>query len=372
MIQGTLQQLEGRLCRSVTKASKVAIARVVGARKAEKILIVSNPDAHVCPIAESLYVQALEVGAEATLVIQPIRSQFDYANEAVVAAVASKPDICLSISKRKMGKDRKALANPYTGEDGRTYDSTYEYLRSGVKQMRGFWTPGITLDMWSRTVDIDYDQLAERCRRLKKALTGAKEVRINSSKGTDVVISIEGMAPMADDGDFRSPGRGGNLPAGEVFISPKAGTTNGRVVFDGSFAIEDTVVLKDPIEVTIENGFVTEVEGKQEAKQLLKRISDAERQPLEMAERGDFKPEVAKKYARNARSIGELGIGLNPKARIVGLMLEDEKVLGTIHLAIGSDYDRVNPALIHLDGLVMQPTVEVDGKVIMEDGELKG
>ncbi len=80
-------------------------------------------------------------------------------------------------------------------------------------------------------------------------------------------------------------------------------------------------------------------------------------------------------YARNTRSLGELGIGLNPAARILGNMLNDEKVYGTCHLAMGYNYDEDAPALTHLDGLVIAPTLTAilpGGKrrIIMEGGEI--
>ena len=80
-------------------------------------------------------------------------------------------------------------------------------------------------------------------------------------------------------------------------------------------------------------------------------------------------------YKKNARNIGELGIGLNPAARITGNMLEDEKAFHTCHFAIGENYDNDAPSLIHLDGVVRDPTIIVryaDGteKTILENGSL--
>lgn len=94
-----------------------------------------------------------------------------------------------------------------------------------------------------------------------------------------------------------------------------------------------------------------------------------------MAADGLLSPAKAEAYARNARSVGELGIGLNPLASVAGNMLEDEKAFRTCHFAIGSNYDEDAPALIHLDGLVSRPTiVAVDAKgretLIERDGEL--
>jgi leucyl aminopeptidase (aminopeptidase T) len=80
-------------------------------------------------------------------------------------------------------------------------------------------------------------------------------------------------------------------------------------------------------------------------------------------------------YARNARNLGELGIGLNPSAGIVGNVINDEKAYGTCHIALGHNYDEDAPALIHLDGLIRNPTLRVlmpggQEVTIMEQGVL--
>ena len=95
-----------------------------------------------------------------------------------------------------------------------------------------------------------------------------------------------------------------------------------------------------------------------------------------MEAEGRLPPGQGAEYGRNARNLGELGIGLNPAALVTGNMLEDEKVHRTCHVAIGSNYDEDAPALIHLDGLVHRPTIVArlaDGstRVLLEDGELR-
>ncbi len=155
-----------------------------------------------------------------------------------------------------------------------------------------------------------------------------------------------------------------------MFISPALGTANGTIVFDGSITLEKTLIIKEPVKVTIKEGFVTEIDGEKEARKLEAYISKAEKKPFKMAKKGELAKDEAAEYAKNARNIGEFGIGLNPKARIVGNVLEDEKVLGTVHFAIGSNYDQDALALIHSDGIVKNPTVTVDGKPLMKKGKL--
>jgi leucyl aminopeptidase (aminopeptidase T) len=75
---------------------------------------------------------------------------------------------------------------------------------------------------------------------------------------------------------------------------------------------------------------------------------------------------------KNARNIGEFGIGTNPKAILSGNILEDEKVRGTCHVAFGTSTSYPGgkvTADIHWDGIVIQPTIWFDGDKIMDGGE---
>ena len=99
-----------------------------------------------------------------------------------------------------------------------------------------------------------------------------------------------------------------------------------------------------------------------EADKLLQSILGAEREADKMLENGIFSAEKAASYKKHARSIGELGIGLNPNATISGNMLEDEKAFKTCHFAIGSNYDNDGESFIHLDGVVKNPTIVINYK----------
>jgi leucyl aminopeptidase (aminopeptidase T) len=200
-------------------------------------------------------------------------------------------------------------------------------------------------------------------------MKNAQKARIQTTAGTDIVIGLKGRQPLVDDGDFRKPGRGGNLPCGEIFISPELRSSDGVIVFDGSITLDKTIIIKKPVKIVVKEGFVTKVEGGSEAKQLEAFLHDAKKRPFEMAEKGELISEKAREYSLNATNLGEFGIGSNPKAEIVGNVLEDEKVMGTAHFAIGSNYDQDALALIHSDGIVKNPTIEIDRRIIMKQGK---
>jgi len=224
--------------------------------------------------------------------------------------------------------------------------------------MRTFWSPGITKDTFARAVPIDYKRMRNDAARLKKILDASNEVTVTAPGGTDITIGLRGRKVRADDGDFSRPGLGGNVPSGEVFVSPELGTANGTIAFDGSIILnEGEIVIKKPIMAEVERGYITGISGGTEAAKLKESVVEGERKARKMCQSGEMKHALAEKYARNAWGIGELGIGLNRKAKIVALMLEDEKVYGTCHFAVGSNYDGDADAMIHLDGLVRSPTI---------------
>lgn len=352
----------------------VVVQDVLAVKKGERVLIIANPATN--PVAQEFYVAANEVGAVPTLIFQNDKTSFDNANPEVIAAIKSEPAVCLSISNIKLGKDEEAQASAYKTEDGQTFTHIFDYLLDGKKTMRAVWTPGITEDMLNRTADIDYAELKSRCENLKTLFEGAVSVHVTAPAGTDVLIDVQGRELLFDDGDFTKPGTGGNIPAGEVFISPVVGKTNGVIVYDGSMTFSDgDGLLETPITCKVEEGFVTTITGGASAKRLLKTITEAENKPAVMEKEGKLEKNQAPVYKRNARNIGELGVGLNPAAQITGNMLEDEKAFRTCHFAIGENYDNDAPALIHLDGVVRNPTIEINyadkaSVKILEDGNL--
>lgn len=355
--------------------AEVVVQDVVKVRKGERVLVIANPA--TSEIAQDLYKASCDAGAVSTLMYQPDRTSFDNATPEVLAAIGANPDVCFSISNIKLGKDPAAQANPYKTKDGQEYTHIFDYLMDGKKSMRGAWTPGITVDMMNRTAAIDYELLQARCKKLEELFTNAKSVHITAPAGTDVTISVENRKLMFDDGDFSKPGTGGNIPAGEVFISPVVGKTEGTIVYDGSMTFSDgDSILETPITCKIENGFVTDIKGGAEARRLLKTITEAETRPFTLEKEKKLPAGHAAVYKRNARNIGELGIGLNPAAQITGNMLEDEKAFNTCHFAIGENYDNDAPALIHLDGVVRSPTITViyaddTSKVILNNGVIQ-
>ena len=348
--------------RGLDRAARTAVEEVLKIKKGEKVLIVTNPEPEVFGISAAIYDAASACDADVNIIVQDRRTQLDFASDAVLHALRSEPDVALSLSAAKLGKDRFGLEKPYRfkGVKG-SWPHIFNALL-GASKLRSFWSPSITMDTFARTVPVDYARMRKDAAKLKRALDAADRVHVTSPGGTDLELSIKGRAAHVDDGAFDKPGTGGNLPAGETYISPANYTAQGVIVFDGSLAVADgggAFVPRRPVTVEIEDGRVVRVTGGAGGRRLEKSLVLGEEAALERRGQRGWSASRVESYRFNARHLGELGIGLNPKARVTGKMLEDEKILGTCHFAIGANYDDDAEAFIHLDCLVNKPTITV-------------
>ena len=337
----------------ILSIARVALENAIQLQAGERILIVGNPQETSRLICDAYFHAALELGGLPLLIQQTPRAITEMADPVVLAAIHTEPDVLLSISTDKIGKDPHGIHIGYVGRDGKRHDHIIDKLEAD-KRIRVASSPGIQIETFLRAVDVDYERMRSRARALKAEVDGHREMRIVTAAGTDITVGLKGRTTFLDDGDFGSPGRHGNLPCGEIFLSPELGTARGRIVFDGVIAVgRECLVPSEPVALDVEDGYVTRVLPSVHAAAVERAIKRGEEQALAMN-----RPE----YARNAWGIGEVGLGLNPAALMVPDMLEAEKVGGTCHIAIGSNYDHDMPAITHYDMLMTKPRIWVDGK----------
>ncbi|MFN3306511.1 MAG: aminopeptidase [Candidatus Kapaibacteriota bacterium] len=209
--------------------------------------------------------------------------------------------------------------------------------------------PGITKDTILRCLSADPNKILETTEKVAKSLREATTIRVTTELGTDITLPIKGRQIIKSTGILRNIGEYGNLPSGEVYLAPWEKQSNGVVVFDGSIA--EIGKLKYPVKIKIEDGYGVDFEGDEKAKLLYEKL---------------------KSVGHEAFAIGEFGIGTNYKAKITGHILEDEKVLGTVHIAFGNNLTMGGKIKvgIHIDGIITKPTVYLDDKLLMKDGKL--
>jgi len=202
-------------------------------------------------------------------------------------------------------------------------------------------------------LETDFHAQAAVCHKIGDAFTAGDRVRLTSPKGTDLTFSIEGRTANVLT-NIPEPGQLAPVPDIEVNVVPVTGSANGHLIADASIPYLGIGVLEEPVVCTMEDGYITRMEGGAEADRVRTYLSSF----------GD----------RNCFNVAELGVGLNPNARLTGEMLEDEGVLGTIHIGIGTSHtlggEIVAPT--HYDLLMWEPTIEVDGRIIQRDKEVLG
>ncbi len=313
--------------RKLMSASRIAV-KCLAPKKGENMIIIT--DEPLRQIGQAIFKVSQEFGIEPVMVEITPRERNGDEPPPKIAEMWKKFNLFLAPTS-------KSLTHTKARRDA---------CKAGV---RGATLPGIKMNTMIRALNADYSAIAKRSEKVAKILSSGKTAKVTTPSGTDLWMSIKGRTAKADTGQLFKRGAYGNLPAGEAFLAPLEGTTNGSIVIDGAMA--GIGLVREPIVIKVQNGLATKIDGGREARQLKKMM-----QPL----------------GKNARNVAELGVGTNDKARLIGSILEDEKVMGTVHIAFGNNMSmggKVNVPL-HVDGILLKPTLEIDGKLIMKNGEL--
>jgi aminopeptidase len=191
---------------------------------------------------------------------------------------------------------------------------------------------------------LDWDAEGERMRRIADVFDAAGEVRIEGA-GTDVTLSLEGRTGSVDDGHM-------NMPGGEVFYSPIEDSANGVIEF-GEFPAVYYGTEVEGARLVFEDGRIVEATARANEQFLVQTLDTDD----------------------GARRLGELGIGCNPGIqRFMKNVGFDEKIDGTVHLAVGNSYSFTggrNRSSIHWDivkDLRREGRIHVDGRLVQENG----
>jgi aminopeptidase len=307
------------------QAVGAVIRDCLAVKDGEDVLVVCNPATQT--IGEMLRDEAAGVGAEAVLAVMSERASHAAEPPPTVAEAMAAADVLLAPTVQSLSH---TAARKRASENG----------------ARCATLPGITEDMLARVMSADMEGLRRRGRAVADALDRAAEARITDANGTDLTLDLSGREAIPDAGELTERGAFGNLPCGEGFISPKDG--NGTLVIDGSMA--GVGLVDEPVELVVEGGHLTSARGGQ----------------------GMAFMELLTEHGDDGTTIAELGVGTNEKATLTGEVLEDEKILGTIHVAFGASagIGGTVQVPVHLDCVVMKPTLELDGEAIVRDGEL--
>jgi leucyl aminopeptidase (aminopeptidase T) len=309
------------------QAVRAVVRDCLGVREGEAVLVICNRATQ--RMGERMRDEAQAAGADGVLAVMAERAIHGSEPPASIAAAMVAADVILAPTVQSMSHTAARRAATDAGARVATL-------------------PGVTEEMLARVMSADMDGLRRKGHALADLLTAGSEARITCPNGSDLRLGLEGRAGIPDAGELTEPGAFGNLPCGEGFISPTEGTAEGRLVVDGTIA---SIGLDDePVELVVEAGHLVSASGA----------------------RGEPLMEALTAHGRDGTNVAELGIGTNEKAILSGELLEDEKLLGTAHVAFGASagIGGTVQVPVHIDCVVMKPEVTVDGEPVVRDGSL--
>jgi leucyl aminopeptidase (aminopeptidase T) len=298
------------------------MGRCLAIKAGEEVLVVVDQPTRA--IGEALRTAATDLGADAVLAVMDERENDGTEPPQSIAAALGACDVFIAATSKSLSH---TAARKRANENG----------------ARGATMPGVTEDMLARVMAVDFDRMAERSRALAALLDGADRAHVTCPRGSDLMLALGGRPGVPDDGDITQVGAFGNLPCGEAYVAPVGG--DGQIIVNsvGGFGISEEAVT-----LTVRDGRLVVATGGI-GPEFLARLESVGEQGTNLA---------------------ELGVGTNDRARITGNVLEDEKILGTVHVAFGASAGIGGTVSIpiHLDVVVTEASLEVDGRQVLEQG----
>jgi len=303
-------------------AVETVVRRCLRVEAGEEVVVVVDLATRM--IGEALRDEARAVGGDAVLMVMDGRATDGTEPPASIAAALAACDVFIAPTTRSLSH-------------------TSARKRASEAGARGATMPGVTEDMLARVMAVDFDAMGSRSKAVAAALEAGTRARVTCPRGTDLRVAIDGRPGISDDGELTERGAFGNLPCGEGFISPVYG--------------EGTIVAASlaPLGLSIDPARLTVAEG---------RLVAAD---------GGLGPqfiELLLSHGALGTNLAELGVGTNDRARLTGNVLEDEKILGTVHVAFGASagIGGTVSVPIHLDVVVPDASLEVDGRQVLDAG----
>lgn len=307
----------------LVEIGKSVLSSCLAVKAGETVLVVTDDAKY--EIGRALYLAAGELGCEALLSVMGEREVSGAEPPAPVAAAMRGADVVICPTAKSLTHTNARI----------------EAAKNGARIAT---MPGITGEMFSKgAMTADYARVEALTLKVTKLLSEASAARILKD-GRVLTLSLKGRAGVPSTGVYREAGQSGNLPSGEAYIAPLEDGADGETVIDGSMV--GIGKLEEPLYVRVEKGKLREIRGK-----------------------GSEKVSVLLENEANA-TLGELGIGTNEAAVLCGVILEDEKVYGTVHIAFGTNksFGGTNKADCHMDGIILRPTLYLDDLLVIQDG----
>lgn len=317
---------------AMAQSAKTVASTCMDIYRHENVLIIADPT--TSEIGEVLYKAASEISERVLMVVMPKGKHHGDDPPPPVASLMKQQDVILAVTKYSITHTKARL------------DSTRAKARIATM-------PGMTIEMFTEGgIRADFAAIKTKISEVFGLMRRKRRVQVTTPAGTDISFDVFWRDWNLDDsGICNRPGMVTNLPAGKIFCPPKEGNMEGIIVIDGAW---DADLVSEEITLEIESGVVVDVTGGIEAAQIRHSFREAAAR---------LKP----KDRNTIWNVTEFGIGLNPSARLIGNILEDEKVLGTCYFTIGSSSKSHGANIV---GVLKEPTIRIDGNDIVIDGNL--
>ncbi|MBU7014908.1 MAG: aminopeptidase [Theionarchaea archaeon] len=298
----------------------------------EKVLVVTDSGRDLA-VAYALMEAAMEVGSEVAAITMRERTAPGEEPPPHVSRAMLESDVILQATSTVM-------AFTQAKKDACKKGARFAAMTGMIPEI--LTSPALT--------DTDFGKEQETIKKMSGLVNAAKKAKVTTPGGTDLVMSLEGRTSDACTSILDAPGCASGLPDLEVYIAPVENSVNGTAVIDAT--ISSSGLVTSPVTLTIKDGIVQKIEGGKDA-EVLRTLLENQRNP-------------------HVYQVAELGIGLNPNACLRGAIIEDEGVLGTAHVAVGDNtvFGGTNRAPIHIDMVMKDPTLELDGTVVLKGRKL--
>ena len=305
------------------KIAEQVLVSCLGVKKDESVLVITDDTRK--EIGEALYQAACDLGCEGLLMVMKEREVSGQEPPKAVAEAMKAADVVIAPTAKSL-------------------THTAARIQAAAAGTRVATMPGITREMFGKgAMTADYQEVEKLTARITDMLTQADKARIEKD-GKVLEISLKGRDGVPSPGVYKEPGKCGNLPSGEAYIAPLEDGSEGEMIIDGSMV--GIGKLESPLHMKISGGKLREVTG-DKSENL----------------------EILLKNETNG-TLCELGIGTNEAAILNGIILEDEKVYGTVHIAFGTNasFGGGNKAECHMDGIILRPTLYLDDTLVIKEG----
>jgi len=316
----------------MSKGAKTLVEVCAAVKPRENVLIVTDFD--MMSIAEAVATAAYSVGAEVAICSIIPRSGHGQEPPVPIAEAMKKADVIFTPVTYSITHTR---AVKEACEAGSRIIALTDYKEHML--VKG-------------GLDADFNETKIMCQKMAQAFETCNEAMLTNPAGTRLTMRGEGRPGNALFCIVES-GQMSPAPNVEANFSPIEGSAEGVIVADASIPYLDIGVLTEPVTATVEKGMITDITGGHQAKLLADDLKS----------RND--PQVY--------NVAELGVGLNPKCIMQGIMLEDEGVYGSVHIGIGTNITLGGnvKAAIHYDLLMYGATIELDGNIVLEKGQVR-